>query len=239
MDRYSSLVEEKCAVKILDIERMFSRRNKVYLLKALTEGDVPIKYAVKVCSQSRAQEESSILYKLRSSGIRVPAVKWSDQRIIVMEYIEGMVIADLMDKEGLILQGKWVEYLVDWLCRLHSIQNIEGKVFCVPDYNIRNFIYTGQEIVGVDFEESVWECPERDLGGLSAFILMSNPMFSDEKYEVVHRLLNTYEELRKIDREMIRKYFFAEMWAASERRKQQKKYLLDKIAEVKNMNFLA
>ncbi len=238
MDKYSFLVEKNCAVKIIGIEKMFSRRNQVYLLNTVAGGNRPVKYLAKVGIESRAAKESARLRELKALGINVPTVVWSNQQIIVMEYIDGILLADLMENKELMMQKQWLKHLVVWLAGLHSIQNVEQKVFCVPDLNLRNFIYTGRGIVGIDYEKTVWDRPERDLGGILAFILNSNPMFTPEKYEVIYQLLLMYREIREINLDMVEEYFFIEMEKAAKRRKKQREYLLTKISELKENGFL-
>ncbi len=151
-----------------------------------------------------------------------------------MEYIEGMLIADIMDRPELIRQRRWLLHLADWLSKLHASHRRESQVLCVPDLNLRNFIYTGRDIVGIDFETAVWNAPERDLGGLAAFILNSDPMFSRDKYQAVHRLINYYSENYSIDMQKLKEFFLEEMKQAAFRRTNQREFLLSKLEELRD-----
>jgi len=234
-----TLVEEKCAIRILSIEKMFSRRNAVWLVHARDPGDNRLKYVVKVCAQSNAEQESAILKRLCDWGVAVPAVKWSNHDIIVMEFINGIVLADLMDQAEAVKTGDWIKPLACWLYQLHNVRETAGKVLCVPDLNLRNFINDGKAIVGLDFDEMIWDVPERDLGGISAYILNSSPMFTSEKYRAVGRLVKCYEEMREINRTLIRDYLWREMQAAAERRAAQRDYLLSKIEELQGLDIFS
>lgn len=238
VEDFAALVEEKCAIKILTMEKLFSRRNEVYLVNALAASDQVVQYVLKICNYASAEQEALWLQELKASGIKVPKVKWSNSDFIVMEYIKGLLLADLMERPELIRQEQWLQSLAAWLYHLHVSHRRAGQVLCVPDLNLRNFIYTGQEIVGLDFEEAVWDVPERDLGGLAAFILNSDPMFSNDKYEAVYRLIKSYNDLHPIDREILREYFLLEMKRAAERRSGQRQFLLAKLEELQDIEFL-
>ncbi|MGI6413036.1 MAG: hypothetical protein ACOXZ5_05175 [Syntrophomonadaceae bacterium] len=232
------LVEQYYPVKILAAQKMFSRRNQVYLVEAITQKGIAEKLVVKINSCCMAQQEACRLRELRQKGIKVPAVKWSNHQIIIMEYIIGTLLEGIINRTDWLNQDKWLKCLVAWLGRLHSIRNPEGQVLCFPDLNLRNFIYTGESIFGLDFEEWVWDRPERDLGGLAAFILNNNPMFTPAKYEVVNRLLKNYQEVNQVDLNRVREHLILEMRRAANRRKEQRKYLLLKIQEMEAGNQL-
>jgi len=234
LENLASQIKENCGVKILSSERLVSRRNEVYAVLGMTPGQRLVKYVLKVCINSSAEEESWWLTELRKYGLRVPEVKWHDSQSILMEYIEGMLIADIMDRPELIRQRRWLLHLADWLCKFHASHRRESQVLCVPDLNLRNFIYTGRDIVGIDFETAVWNAPERDLGGLAAFILNSDPMFSRDKYQAVRLLINYYSENYSIDMRKLKEFFLEEMKQAAFRRTSQREFLLSKLEELRD-----
>lgn len=213
-----------CAITRLD--KMFSRRNNVYRVRTIGFGDqVTWHYAVKVCTRHSAVEEAYLLTFLRAGGVNVPRVIWNDCRMIVLEYINGVLLADLLEQEQ---EGPhtWVEALAAWFRSLHSLIRMEnGFCLCAPDLNLRNFIYKNGRFYGYDFEEVVFDRPERDLGGLCAFIVNNDPMFADYKYDIAKRLISSYTSLqdsrygKSLDIDRIHRSFFSEMRAAMKRRR--------------------
>lgn len=212
-----------CAITRLD--KMFSRRNSVYHVRVIGFDLVTRDYAVKVCTGRSAVEEAYLLTYLRAGGVNVPRVIWHDRRIIVLEYIDGVLLADLLEQEQ---EGPhaWVEALAVWLRSLHSLIRTEnGLCLCMPDLNLRNFIYKNGRFFGYDFEEVVFDRPERDLGGLCAFIMNNDPMFADYKYDIAKRLISSYTSLqdsrfgKSLDIDRVHRFFFSEMRAAMKRRR--------------------
>lgn len=233
------LVDEKCGLKILSMEKVFSRRNEVYLLQGLNTGDKHVKYVLKLNRRTSVAPEVSILKGLSAAGLGVPTVIWSDEHTILMEYSAGILLADIMYREELIQRDDWVEALSTWLYKLHTLCPQGDKVLCFPDLNLRNFIFTDSDIVGLDFEAAVWDRPERDLGGLSAFIINSDPMFTSAKYDAIRRLVNSYARRRPIDLEKVRDYLILEMRSAAQRRVNQQEILLAKIRDWQDMRLFS
>jgi len=230
-----SLVEEKCDIKIAKWEKFFSRRNEVYAVEGEWGKGRPVKYAVKIYCQEGIFQEPWIIGELAAAGVKVPKLVWYNDHIMVTEFISGSLLADLMEKDGAMnfKTPLWTEQLARWLYRLHSVTKFEGRYLSMPDLNLRNFIFDGKDFFGVDFEELVFHQPERDLGGLAAFILNSDPMFEPWKFDAVRHLIKSYDKLRKINFGVIEDYFFAEMEAAAKRRTGQRDFLMEKIAELK------
>lgn len=208
------------------LRKMFSRRNSVYLVRALRPNRIPRSYVVKISTGGSAVEEAYLLTFLRAGGVNVPRVIWHNHWIIVLEYIDGVLLADLLEQEQ---DGPhdWVEALAAWLWSLHSLVRTDnGCCFCMPDLNLRNFIYKDGRFFGYDFQETVFDRPERDLGGLCAFIMNNDPMFADYKYDIAKRLIGSYASLQdgshfgeSLDMDRIHRCFFSEMRSAMERRK--------------------
>lgn len=230
-----SLVEEKCGIKINSQERLFSRRNEVFLIEGIGKDARLIKYAVKIYRQEDIFQEPFILNELATNGVKVPKVVWYNENIMVTEFISGTLLADLMENGAPQTQlPPWTGILARWFYQLHSVKKIEGRyLLSMPDLNLRNFIFNGHDFFGLDFEELVFNHPERDLGGIAAFILNSDPMFEPWKFAAVHHLIKMYGNMRKVDIKAIENYFYKEMEAAAQRRKGQSDYLRKKINELK------
>lgn len=229
-----SLVEENCGIKINSLERLFSRRNEVFFIEGIEKRAQPVKYVVKINRQGDIFREPFILKELASAGVKVPRVVWHNENIMVTEFISGILLVDLMENGDPRNQPPpWTDILARWFYQLHSVRKREGRNFSMPDLNLRNFIFNGQDIFGLDFEELVFNPPERDLGGLVAFILTSDPMFEPWKFDAVRHLIKVYGDMHEIDKKAIEHYFYEEMETAAQRRKGQREYLREKIKEMK------
>jgi len=232
-----TLVEEKCSIKIEKWKRFLSRRNKVFYVEGIKIESQPIKYAVKIYCQGENFQEPFILEELSAAGVKVPKIIWYNENIMVTEYIAGITLAELMVEEN-VTPHVLTDALARWLYRLHSVQKAEGYYLSMPDLNLRNFIFNGKDFIGLDFEELVFNYAERDLGGIAAFILNSDPMFVTWKFAFVRQIIEAYMKMRNINQDKVSKYFFEEMEKAAERRDGQRVYLQEKIRQLKDERFL-
>jgi hypothetical protein len=219
--------------EITRVQLLVSRRNEVYLITAVMPDKTTNNYVAKVKARPTANEEALLLRMLGNSGIGVPQVLWNDAGMILLEYLNGKLLTDLVEgAQTAPGSDGWVEALAEWLWSLHSFLRIgQGLCLCMPDLNLRNFIYKDGRFFGFDFEELVFDRPERDLGGLCAYILNNDPMFATYKYELCRKLILFYICLclksnsfsgGGIDLDLVYQYYAREMDAAMRRRKKQK-----------------
>jgi hypothetical protein len=235
---WQNIVQEHCHIRIVQTEKIFSRRNQVFSVIGIHNKDQAVHYAVKLCTQSEAAQEAAILRSLKKGGIKVPALVWNNTHILVMEYIEGILLSDLLAKEEP-SSLHWVTKLADWFFSLHSLRRKGDKVISMPDLNPRNFIFKGPDFYGLDFEQLLVNPPERDLGGIAAFIINSDPMFVTWKYQAIKQLVNYYGEKTQIDKTALYHYFLREMKEAAARRKGQRDILLKKVQEYESQGMVS
>lgn len=232
-------LEQALGVKAVHSEKRFSRRNNVYFVEAITTGNMTQMYIIKEHKNKSTGNEVFILNALNKQGLTVPDVLWHDNNIIIMPYIEGVLLADLLvDLE--VDEAFWTGELAKWLHKLHNCMNINSRVgLCMSDLNLRNFIFDGQKFFGLDFEEVCFYPPERDLGGICAFILNNDPMFVNWKYRICNSLIKAYEALpgAKLDYETVWYYLVEELKAAAGRREKQRHFLNTKIEELSYSKF--
>jgi len=231
-------LENNLNVKILNYQPKKSFRNDVYLVEVINQDNVRLKYIVKKYVKPKAGNEAFIINSLRNRGLLVPQIIWNDNNIIIMEYIDGILLTDLLTNTNINRQN-WVKHLARWLYQLHgTISYADNNCLCKFDLNLRNFIFTGENFYGLDFEKVCYHPPERDLGGLCAFILNNDPMFTQWKYSICSLLVENYNNLNvniinyRLDYQAIQYYLIEELKAAAERRVKQRSYLLAKIEEL-------
>lgn len=232
-------LEQALEVSITRIEKEYSMRNQVYLTEVITEHNLRKKFIIKKYIGSATGNEVFILHMLKQYGLRVPQLTWYDDNIIVMEYIHGFLLADLLVDQKCD-QKLWIYELARWLNELHGLMDISKQTcLCLADLNLRNFIFDGQVFYGIDFENVCFYPRERDLGVICAFILNNDPMFEKWKYSICSSLISCYDQIgnnghaTKLNPDLIWYYLIEELKAAAERRKHQRDLLMTKIKELK------
>lgn len=126
---------------------------------------------------------------------------------LVLEYVEGGTVAELMDSlwlrktspsaDELVMLADVASSLGEWLAGFHSL--FEFRVVR-GDANMRNFIMRGRSVVGIDFEESKEFDIIDDLGQMCSSVLSMNPMFTTEKLDFCRKMSDTYFGLVGTDR---------------------------------------
>ncbi len=148
-----------------------SKKNQVTLLE-MDKGGVPFRAVAKYCVWGDSHWEWEILNMMYRAGIKVPRPISKYENIIFTEYIAGDNFHSLINMN----QSVDVKSLGRWFALLHkSFQRKDGKTLIKGDGMLPNFIIhedTG-EIYGVDFEESLWAEPERDLADVTATLILA------------------------------------------------------------------
>jgi len=126
--------------------------------------------------------------------IPVPFEKDTENYVLVMSYIVGENVCDLINDEKLSFEEKprIMDLLANWFVNFHTAFK-SGEGFRIRgDPSLRNFLLSKGRIYGVDFEESRMGKPVEDIAGVCASILSTDPMFTDEKYQLCQRFLDSY-----------------------------------------------
>lgn len=184
--------------------RFISRKNELRL-----EEDVVVK---RLRDPQSAQREAVTLKALNAAGLAVPRLFGTEGNSIYLEYVPGVVYADLVDSMA---WNQAVE-LAGWLAEHYRLTG-RGK----GDVNLRNFIWTGNRCVGIDFEDPpVNERLEGCFGRAAAFAATYRPAFTEEKARCLELLLRSFRGFGANDSEVGRA-FVLELKAMNERRKRQ------------------
>lgn len=117
-------------------------------------------------------------------------------QFLLLEYINGTNLCDLINMNEIQLNKKIliIRLLSHWFAQFHQHFQKEKESLIHGDAHIRNFLYT-TKIVGLDFEETHPGNPIEDLANLSASILTTNPQCTEEKNQLVHHFIQTYEDI--------------------------------------------
>ena len=136
--------------------------------------------------------------KKGSSKLNIPIIHEKDEKnnVLILNYIIGENLCDIIndketserEKERLII------LLAQWFFDFHNHFKSKEEFLIRGDPSLRNFIFTDR-IWGVDFEESRIGKPVEDIAGMCASILSTEPMFTDEKFQLCEKFIDYYLNL--------------------------------------------
>ena len=132
-----------------------------------------------------------------SSKLNMPTPLENDEKnnVIAMSYIIGENLCDIINDEKTTMSEKQrlMHLLAEWFSKFHVFFKKKDKVRIRGDSILRNFILTDR-VWGVDFEESRYGKPIEDIAGMCASILSTDPMFTDEKFQLCRIFIDSYEQ---------------------------------------------
>lgn len=167
------------------IRKFPSKKNRVYLVDA--DGK---RLILKLFTSDRCANEFRVLRQAYDIGIPVPRPVEMRDRAILMEYVVGKTVNEIVETEK---RYDLVLGVASWLARFHrALIDEEGKVLLKSDAIFKNFI-VADRIYGIDFELSRPGNPEEDVGEAISFLLDTYPMFTDDKIRIAHSFIKTYE----------------------------------------------
>lgn len=191
----------------------FSRQNRVCLL------DDGQRYSVlKVFVHGNLEREVASLQLAAERGIPAPALLEVGEGWLLMEYLEGPLLADILLDHG---DHRWVTALTSSLSLLHrrTLEN-DGSVLNLSDQNPRNYLLTEAGFYLLDLGEMNRETAEAGLGRLFGHILLFDDAFHPARMDLPQRITNAYErECRlQLNRDVLRGAIETEMGIICARR---------------------
>jgi tRNA A-37 threonylcarbamoyl transferase component Bud32 len=158
--------------------RFPSKKNKVTL-----EGGIVIKQHADGDAMRR---EVRALEHLHQAGLAVPTLLAVEENALKLQYLAGPTYAELVET----MTFKQAEAIADWLADYHRITGLLRG-----DCNLRNFLWSKETCVGVDFEDYAtageWEI---DMGKILAFAVTYNPPLTAKKADCAALLLQAFGE---------------------------------------------
>jgi tRNA A-37 threonylcarbamoyl transferase component Bud32 len=187
--------------QILAFSQLESRRNLVYLIKGSSPlSKTPQQIVAKLYNQPGIAHESHVLREVKNHQIPVPTVLGTTAEVMLLEYIDGENLCDLITIDPKTVYG---DLLAKWFFQYHTAFQREADLVLVKgDARIRNFVCVQSTLFGVDFEESYIGSFTWDLADVCASILDTHPIFTEEKLSLCHHFLSTYmgyQEDRDLD----------------------------------------
>jgi len=186
------------AYTIHSFERLPSRRNEVYkILGSLPSQLTSTPLIAKYYKQTGIAHETSILQKAYQNNLHVPTVIGTTANVLVLEYINGPNLCDLIT----INPDRFLGHLLArWLASFHTVFNRGAdQVLTKGDARIRNFLVFYDHLVGVDFEESHIGSYHEDLAIACASILDTIPLFTEPKFQLCTVFIDDYAAIRQIN----------------------------------------
>lgn len=190
------------------LEEFKSYKNQVFKVKTSGNNYYTLKVYQNDSKNLNSLTEAFNLKKLELKGINIPKLFFKSSPddpadYLLLEYIPGRTISHLLeeldqDRDDKINEFKQcLENLGNWMASLHEIKENNGS-FLKGDCNLRNFIWNGKKICGLDFEESTIGDPCQDLGEICFFLLTNSPPLTHLRMEMVDWFLKSYEESSEV-----------------------------------------
>lgn len=206
------------------IKKFPSRKNSVYLVD---RGGWRL--VLKVYENDRCRNEAEALAEARKAGIAVPEVIEAREKAILMEFIPGRQVNDYL---GTGRMREAVLSVASWLALYHKKFRSGDEVRVKSDAIFKNFIVSLQTC-GLDFENSHAGRPEEDVGEALAYLLDTNPMFTDEKFALGREFVARYEKESGIKLKDVDDYVAGSLDEAAGFRPMQAGVLLKKAGEIR------
>jgi tRNA A-37 threonylcarbamoyl transferase component Bud32 len=144
--------------------------------------------------KSNMQNELETLKKCEEQ-LQVPYIYESDKsnNVLLLNYIIGYNLCDIINSEKINLsqKNKIIQMLAAWFLNFHNFFKNENDFRIHGDATLRNFIYN-KKLWGVDFEESRNGKPIEDIAEMCSSILTTDPMFTQEKFQLSRKFVESY-----------------------------------------------
>ncbi len=179
------------------VKRFKSKKNTVFLISQQKRFLVLKWYQKKRIDHF--SKEYKILSQLKTTFLKPTLLEKNDtHRYLLMEYISADNVCDLINHKSLLFNHKKqiILDLAHWFCKFHGFFQLETNTYIHGDANLRNFLYN-YSIYGLDFEQTRIGKPIQDVSDICAFILTTTPSFTEEKKDLCHLFIETYEKKAK------------------------------------------
>ncbi|NYT11213.1 MAG: hypothetical protein GKC03_01520 [Methanomassiliicoccales archaeon] len=209
---------------VLEVLRLTSRKNAVYLIKTPDR-----ELVLKVFENDRWEREQTILLSCQSRGVLAPKPLLMGEGFIVMDYLKGPNLCDLVNET---LDPVYPRMIARWLADFHGNLGDEEVTLVKSDAKLQNFILTERGVAGLDFELAHEGDPLEDLGEVCAHILNTDPMFIEEKYALCDQFLRCYLSITDHSLEGITYWVVSALKEAAHFRPDQRERLEKEIEEL-------
>ena len=205
------------------IRKFPSRKNSVFLVERSGW-----RMVLKMYASDRMDNEAAALRSSRKAGIAVPEVIEAGDRALLLELVPGRAVNDYLESPD--MEQKVLD-VAGWLAGFHRAFRSGDEVLVKSDAIFKNFIVFDR-VYGIDFEMSHRGTPEEDVGEALAYLLDTDPMFTEEKIALGNKFIDLYEKRSGITLEDIEGYIALALRDAAKFRPGQTELLLKKAGEI-------
>lgn len=198
-------------VVVTSVRFVPSRVNRVWVV----ETDVHPVVVKRFLSGKWGTEFESLL-QARNLDLKVPYPLASHGDYLVMEHISGDSCDTLVNK---MFSVEAADGMGEWLALFHKKMSDEYGQRIRADAILSNFILEGDDVYGIDLEDSRKGNPMDDVGQLGASILGNEPFFTPIKFDLCMRMLKTYESISGAEATESSRAFIAKHLRLSARQK--------------------
>jgi tRNA A-37 threonylcarbamoyl transferase component Bud32 len=210
---------------VKDVARLPSKKNIVYHIHT-DQGPL----VVKIFRTGNEGRESRVLVEAFQKGIPVPEIYGMAGKAIIMEYVKGPTICDVLNDT---LNPVLCVDLGVWFSEFHTAFKAGQRTLVKSDCNLKNFLLSKNGVVGVDFELARLGNPLEDLGEVCSHILDTDPMFVPEKYRLCKVFLDKYQEMTNLRLSKVKSFVVKSLEETSSYRPSQRRVLIGKARELR------
>ncbi len=187
------------AVKSLhkaQVHKKFNSKKNTVCLISIKEKPFVLKW-YKNRIKKYLNNEYAVLSQPQTSFLKPSVIEKNDEHnFLLLHYINGLNICDLINDDQISLQEKIeiIRQLSKWFAQFHQTFYTKTDSMIHGDANLRNFLFQNT-IYGLDFEEVKKGSPGEDIADMCASILTTHPNFTKEKNIISKEFLQTYQSL--------------------------------------------
>ena len=201
------------------IKEYHSKKNTVILIHSDNKPIIVKRFHP---SNKKGMEREIRILKMVRSIIHAPRIYQIDKQniLITMEYINGENLCDLIHNplKSYDKKNQIIEEMARWFAHFHFYIKENNHFLLKGDAHIRNFIVSNQGVNGIDFEESIKGPPSIDIAECCVSILLTTPVFTDEKLSWCKRFKMTYQNSVSWTLDEFESIFFQTLYTIIERR---------------------
>lgn len=168
-----------------------SRKNRVWIVETNVRPVVVKRFLTGKCGN-----EFELLLRARNARLDTPLPLAKSGDYLVCEYVPGEVCDVLINHMFSVAASEGIGH---WLARFHTSLSDEGRHWIMSDAVPSNFILSGEDIYGLDLEDSVIGNPLEDVGRMAASMLDTDPLFTPLKFDLCRRMIRSYERHSHLD----------------------------------------
>jgi tRNA A-37 threonylcarbamoyl transferase component Bud32 len=168
-----------------------SRKNRVWIIETNVRPVVVKRFLTGKC-----ENEFELLLRARKALLSTPLPLAKSGDYLVSEYIPGESCDVLINQ---MFSATASEGVGRWLARFHAMLYDGARTWIMSDAVPSNFVLSGEDIYGLDLEDSVRGDPLEDVGRMAASVLDTDPLFTPLKFELCRRMIRSYERQSHLD----------------------------------------